>query len=552
VKFFGIHNGMRVLILLLSFIPIFVITGDSTLQVQNARPRLILVISVDQMRFDYLTRFKPVYEGGFKWLHDHGAIFSKAMFRHSSNETGPGHAVLLTGRHGSHSGIVANGWYDSFLKDFVNVVDDPIHVALAGKSRGATPANLIGFTVGDALKKEVPATKVVAVALKDRSAVLMGGKKADAAYWYDPKTGLFVSSTYYMNELPSWLEKINAEKFPDEFAKRKWERLKTDEAIYMKYAGPDAVEGEWDRVHTTFPHVILDKPQTPEFYDGFRRLPFADELTLRVAIEAFKAHDLGTDATTDILAVGFSATDIIGHTFGPDSQELMDQMLRLDQTIQKLFQEIIKRSGLNNTIVIFSADHGVMPLAEILQSKGIPAKRVLPSVLEDVVVKSLGTKYPDAHSLIIFDQPHFYLNESELKKRGLERKDVEDVVVKAIRESGLAEKVYTQSELLSDPPPNDLLFPLFKNSFFASRSPHILVALKQYIYMEDYPGGTGHGGPYEYDRHVPVVLAGPGIIPGVYDQESGPEDIAPTLAELLKLKFPKEDDARVLAEALKK
>jgi predicted AlkP superfamily pyrophosphatase or phosphodiesterase len=541
-----------VLILLLSFIPVFVITGDSTLQEQNARPRLILMISVDQMRFDYLTRFKPLYEGGFKWFHSNGAIFSNAKYRHSACETGPGHSVLLTGRHGSHSGIVANGWYDPLLKDFVNVVDDPLNVAVAGKSRGASPANLIGFTVGDVLKKEVPASKVVSVALKDRSAVLMGGKRADAAYWYDPKTGLFVSSTYYMSELPSWLQKINAEKFPDQFAERKWERLKTDEAIYMKYAGPDAVEGEWDRVHTTFPHVILDKPQTPEFYDGFRRLPFADELTLRVALEALKAHNLGSDENPDILAVGFSATDIIGHTFGPDSQEILDQLLRLDQTIQKLFQEIDKRVGLNNTIIILSADHGVMPLVEILQSRGIRAQRVLPSVLEDAVMKSLTTKFSDAKNLIFFDQPHFYLNDEEIKKRGLKRKDVEEIVVKGIVESGFAERVYTQEQLLGDPPPNDPFFPLFKNSFFAPRSPHILVALKQYIYMEDYPGGTGHGGPYDYDRHVPVVFAGPGVTPGVYDQASGPEDIAPTLAELLKLKFPKEDDARILTEALKK
>ena len=218
------------LILFLSFLP-FVLIGDTTLSL-TSRPRLILMISVDQMRFDYLTRFKPLYEGGFKWLHNNAAIFSNAMYRHASSETGPGHAVLLSGQHGSHSGIVANGWYDSLLNDFINVVDDPTHVVLAGKSRAATPANFIGFTVGDLLKKEIPKSKVVSVSLKDRSAVLMGGKRADAAYWYDRDTGDFVSSTYYMNQLPSWLEKINAKKFPDQFVAKKWERLKSDESIY--------------------------------------------------------------------------------------------------------------------------------------------------------------------------------------------------------------------------------------------------------------------------------------------------------------------------------
>ncbi len=536
------------LILFLSFLP-FVLIGDTTLPA-TSRPRLILMISVDQMRFDYLTRFKPLYEGGFKWLHDNGAIFSNAMYRHASSETGPGHAVLLSGRHGSHSGVVANGWYDSLLNDFINVVDDPTHVALTGKSRGATPANFIGFTVGDVLKKEIPKSKVVSVSLKDRSAVLMGGKRADAAYWYDTDTGDFVSSTYYMNQLPSWLEKINAKNFPDQFVAKKWERLKSDESIYLKYAGPDAVEGEWDRVHTTFPHVNPAKPQTPEYYEEFRRTPFADELTLEVAVEAIKAHDLGTDPNPDILAVGFSATDVIGHTYGPDSQEAMDQLLRLDQYFQALLRVIDQRVGLSNTIVILSADHGVMPLAENLQAKGISAKRVLPSVLEQSVVKSLSSQFADAAGLFLFDQPHFYLNEPEIRKRGLKRKDVETAIIKGIRESDLAAAIYTHADLLGDPPPNDPFFVLFKNAFFASRSPHILVALKKYIYMEDYPGGTGHGGPYEYDRHVPVVFAGPGIKPGLYDQTSGPEDIAPTLAALLKLTYPKEYDARVLTEAL--
>jgi predicted AlkP superfamily pyrophosphatase or phosphodiesterase len=537
------------LIFFLSFIPAFFLIGDSALQ-RIQKPRLIVMIAVDQMRFDYFTRFKPLYVGGFKWLHEHGAIFSNAMYRHASSETGPGHAVLLSGRHGSHSGIVANGWYDFLLQDWVNVVDDPTHVALAGKSRGASPANFIGFTVGDALKKETPASKVVGVALKDRSAVLMAGKNGDAAYWYDPETGNFATSTYYMHQMPAWLEKINAKKFADQFVDKKWERLKSDEAIYMKYAGPDAVEGEWDRVHTTFPHTIPVKLDNPDYYEEFRRTPFADELTLQVALDAMKAHELGADEVPDIFIVGFSATDIIGHTYGPDSQEIMDQLLRLDQRLQELFRVIDQRVGLSHTILILSADHGSMPLVENLQAKGIPAKRVLPSDLEESVKKSLSIKFADPAGLYIFANPHFYLNEPEIVKRGLKRKDVEETIIKGIRESGFAEKVYTQSDMMSDPPANDPLFVLFKNAFFAPRSPHILVALKKYIYMEDYPGGTGHGGPYEYDRHIPVVFAGPGIKPGLYGDPSGPEDIAPTLAAILKLTYPKEDDTRVLTEAL--
>lgn len=534
---------------LISFLTPYLFLRDmADLRITN--PRLIVVVSVDQMRYDYLTRFAPLYQGGFKWVLQNGAVFSEARYRHASTETGPGHSVLLTGRHGSHSGIVANSWFDRYLKTEMNVVDDPAQTALGSNGRAASPANLIGFTVGDVLKKQSPASRVVSVSIKDRAAVLMGGHRADAAYWYEPNVGKFVSSTYYMNQLPAWLEKWNARPYPDQFAGKKWARLKADESLYTKYAGPDAVEGEWDRVRTTFPHAIEGKPGDPTFYEEFRRVPFADDMTLQVALEAMKAHDLGTDEAIDIFAVGFSATDIIGHTYGPDSQEIMDHMLRLDQYLQTLLNAIDQRAGLSNTLVVLSADHGVMPLVEVLKAHGIDARRVPPSELEQAVTKALTNQFSNAEGLIEYYNPHFYLRENEIQKRGLKRKDVEDAIVKAVRATGFAAAVYTQADMLGEPPAGDPFFTLVRNSFFAPRSPDVMVILKEYIYMEDYVGGTGHGTVHEYDRHVPVVFAGPGIRAGTYSRRCSPGDIAPTLAALLKLTFPKEDDARVLAEAL--
>ncbi|MCI0446081.1 alkaline phosphatase family protein [bacterium] len=539
----------NVIIFLLSFIPSFILIGD-TAKPPNAAPRLILVLAVDQCRYDYLTRFAPLFEGGFRWLLKNGAVFSNANYGLASNETGPGHSVLLTGRHGSHSGIVANEWYDSFLKTYVNVVDDPTHQAVGSNGRSASPTNLIGYTVGDYLKKQSTNSHVVTVSLKDRAAVLLGGHRADAAYWYDTKTGNFGSSTYYMDHLPAWLNKFNSLRFADRYAGKSWERLKSDVSLYEKYAGPDAIEGEWDRKDIVFPHVLRGTPPSDEYYGEFRRVPFADEMTLQVALEALKAHDLGTDDAPDVFGISFSATDVIGHTYGPDSQELMDQILRLDQYLQKLFDAIDKHVGLANTIVILSADHGVMPLVEVLQSRGINAKRVNPSVLEQPVIDALKTQFSNADGLYEFSQPSFYLKKEEIKKRGLKQKDVEDVIVKALRGSDLVEAVYTQEDLIGEGHSNDPYFTLVQNSFFAPRSPDITVVLKKYIYMGTYVGGTGHGTVYDYDRHIPLVFAGPGIKAGTYDQSCGPEDIAPTLATLLKLTMPKEDDARVLSEAL--
>jgi predicted AlkP superfamily pyrophosphatase or phosphodiesterase len=539
----------NVIIFLLSFLPSFILIGD-TAKPHDAAPRLILVLAVDQCRYDYLTRFSPLFEGGFRWLLKNGAVFSNANYRHASTETGPGHSVLLTGRHGSHSGVVANEWYDSFLKTSVNVVDDPTQKGVGSNGRGASPVNLIGFTVGDYLKRQSPNSHVVTVSLKDRAAVLLGGHRADAAYWYDSKTGNFGSSTYYMDHLPSWLDKFNSLRFADRYAGKSWERLKSDAALYEKYAGPDAIEGEWDRKDIVFPHKLRGTPPAEEYYQEFRRVPFADEMTLQVALEALKAHDLGSDDVTDIFGISFSATDVVGHTYGPDSQEIMDQILRLDQYLQVLFDAIDKHVGLANTIVILSADHGVMPLVEVLQSRGIDAKRVNPSVLEKPVIDALKTQFSNADGLYEFSQPSFYLKKDQIKKRGLKQKDVEDVIVKAVRGSALVEAVYTQEDLIGEAQPNDPYCTLVQNSFFAPRSPDITVVLKKYLYMDTYVGGTGHGTVYDYDRHIPVVFAGPGIKAGSYNQACGPEDIAPTLARLLKLTMPKEDDARVLSEAL--
>jgi predicted AlkP superfamily pyrophosphatase or phosphodiesterase len=332
---------------------------------------LVLVLSIDQMRFDYLTRFNSLYKGGLRRLLDQGAVFTSAKYRHANTETGPGHSVILSGRHASHSGIVANTWYDPLLKKSINVVDDPVQQPVGGKGRGASPTNFIGFTVGDVLKRDSPQSKVVGVSMKDRSAILMAGRRADAAYWFENEGGNFITSTYYMATAPEWLNQWNARKYADQYSGKLWERLLPDEKVYEKYAGPDAVEGEWDRKDITFPHRIRQAPPLKGYYEDFRRTPFADEMVLQAALEAMKAHRLGEDAVTDILAVGFSATDVIGHTYGAESHEAMDQLLRLDQTLQKLFEEVDRRVGLAQTWVVLSADHASMPLVELAQKQGL-------------------------------------------------------------------------------------------------------------------------------------------------------------------------------------
>src|SRR5687767_8799775 len=205
-------------------------------------PKLVLVLSIDQMRFDYLTRFAPLYKGGMRTLAERGAVFSQASYRHAAAETGPGHSVLLSGRHPSHSGIVANDWWDPYLKKTVNVVDDPLQLPLGGEGRSASPANALGFTVGDVLKLRNSRSRVVGVSLKDRSAILLAGRRGDAAYWYETAGGNFVTSTYYTSEAPPWLVKWNSRRLANQYAGKKWTRLLAEEELYEKYAGADANE----------------------------------------------------------------------------------------------------------------------------------------------------------------------------------------------------------------------------------------------------------------------------------------------------------------------
>ena len=517
------------------------------------RPKLILVLSIDQMRFDYLTRFDDLYKGGFRTLLDQGAIFSNANFRHAMTWTGPGHSVILSGRYPSHSGIVANDWYDPFLGRVVDAVEDPAHSPLGGEGSGASPVNFMGSALGDVLKQKSPESHVVAVSLKDNSAILMAGPEGDAAYWYETSGGNFITSTYYMSKAPAWLENWNDLRLADRYAGKEWTRLLEDEKLYEQYAGPDAIEGEWDRKNIVFPHSIRGTPPQEGFYEDLKRTPFADDMVLSLSLRAMSAHQLGLDNSTDILAIGFSATDTVGHLYGAESQEVMDQLLRLDLILEDLFQEVEAQVGLANTLVVLTADHGVLPLVETLQTKGIEARRAHPQVLEGAVEQALENRFPGVGGLIAHfarDTKDIHLDEEVMRRHQLEPREVESAIIDALLSTGLVEAVYTRSQLSSDEPSSDPYIELFRNSFFQPRSPHLTVLVKKYTYIEVYPGGTGHGTAYDYDRHVPIIFMGPNIEAGSYPDPCGPEDIAPTLAKLLGLDFPRETDSRLLLEMI--
>jgi predicted AlkP superfamily pyrophosphatase or phosphodiesterase len=517
------------------------------------KPRLVVFIAVDQMRAEYLERFRPLFRAGLKRLVEEGAVFTNAMYRHACTETGPGHSVLLSGRSPRSSGIVGNMWYDRTLRQRVNVVDDPA-VRLIGSERGraASPAYFNAFTVGDLLKASSPASKVVGVSFKDRAAILPAGRRADGAYWYQTNDGRFVTSSWYTDRAPGWLERWNARRVADGYAGRTWQHLLQDPASYLRYAGEDEVKGEFDNKDNVFPHSIRGAPPAFEFYDSLRRTPFADEMLLEFALAAMKGHDLGTDEATDILTVSFSATDVIGHTYGPDSQEQMDNLLHLDRTLGQLMEAAEERAGRGSVLFALSADHGSMPLVEVLKKRGIDALRADSSELSRAVEEALAARFPGASGLIADPDPMEYvLDQGAIERQGLKRDEVEATIQKALLGTGLVEAVYTRAQLLGPKPKDDPFFDRHQRAFFATRSGDLVSRIRKYVYLGGYVGGTGHGSPHDYDRQVPVVFMGPGIRPGPRDVETGPEDIAWALGRLLGLDYPQQDSVTDLVPLLK-
>lgn len=537
-------------LLLTSFLVL--VSGRQTPAPPPSLPRLILVLSIDQMRFDYLTRFSDSFEGGLRRLTTDGAIFSNARYRHAGTETGPGHSVILSGRHPSSSGIVANDWWDPLLREELNVVDDPVQNTVGGPGRAASPANFIGFTLGDVLKLKNPGTKVVGIAIKDRAAVLMGGRRADAAYWFETEGGNFISSTYYMPRAPEWLTAFNARRLADAYHKPGWTLLR-ERAFYEQHAGRDDMPGEgYTGRYPLLPKPFPAAPPATAFYTEFRRTPFAEEMMLEFAVAAMNAHQLGEDPQTDIFALGFSALDYVSHDYGPDSQETMDELLRLDRLLEKLFQHIDGTVGLDNTLIVATADHGALPLVEVLQQKGVGARRASRDVLLNTVREQLRSRF-GVDRLIAktdLDVYSMYFDEDLIRQNGLSMRDVETAAAEALMSTGYVDRVYTRPELMDRSPAGDDPFlELHRNSFFASRSGHVVFRPKPYLTF--YPKGTSHGSPHDYDRHVPIIFAGPQIRPGTYSEACGPEDIAPTLAKILGVDYPKESDSRLLLEMLR-
>lgn len=527
-------------------------------------PALVVVITVDQFRGDYPARFREhLVPGGLNLLLQQGANFVDCRYRHAVTKTAAGHAVVLTGVHANVHGIINNAWIDRETLKRVNCVDDD-SVEILGRADdrgsaklpgttvplGASPRRLLATTVGDHLKlTRGGRSKVIGISSKDRSAILLAGKFADAAYWMDK--GRMVTSTHYMKELPAWVRAFNDAGRVDSFFGRTWDRI-LPVAAYDALQGPDDAPGEFGDfgLGRTFPRRVNGGAEkiTPAYYDAFELTPYKSEVLMDFARTVVEQEKLGQRGVTDLLCLSFSVNDSVGHAFGPDSHEVMDITLRTDRMLAELFAFLDARVGLKRCTIVFTADHGVAPIPEQVKARspGVSAGRVdnarLLKTCEAALDRAFGPLSDGRHWLVVDESSLLFLR-GVLKEKKVAQPAAEKVVRDALLTLEFVEAAYTRADLeagvaLGTYGEATLL------SFNRERSGDLYYQMKPY--WVDRKTGTNHGAPYTYDTHVPLLWFGADVTPGVRTERVGVDDIAPTLARVLGLVAPPMSQGRVL------
>jgi predicted AlkP superfamily pyrophosphatase or phosphodiesterase len=490
--------------------------------------RLVILIVVDQCRADYLDRFRTSFRGGFKTLLDRGIRFVEAHHDHAVTVTAPGHAALATGLHPSRSGIIDNQWYDRTSKQGVYSFGDPAAAILrplsvAVLSPGRSPRNLLGSALGDWLKAHSPASKVFAAGGKDRSAIALGGRKPDGAFWFDLPSGYWVTSTNYFAEYPAWLADFARERHADRYFGKLWEPL----------AAPNTRTGGGQ----AFSHLLgwLSLRPNSVFYSDALGSPFLDRDLVDLAKLLVEQQELGVDEAPDLLALGFSALDGAGHDHGPESPEVADVLMRLDAALADLFQFLEGRIGLGQVAIALSADHGVMPLPEAGGDGPSRGERLGADTV--LCFQRAGEPWKDVLGGGASLQESLYLDGGGDSSPTPRRQEAESGLAQSLARCPGVERVWTRTELEGRADHDDPFLDLYRHSFHPERSPDLYIQYRE-DFLPQAGVGTTHGSPYRHDTHVPMVLLLPGVPPREIRARVRTVDLAPTLASWLGVPVP--------------
>jgi predicted AlkP superfamily pyrophosphatase or phosphodiesterase len=497
--------------------------------IESHPPRLVLFLIIDQARADYFTRFRPALEGGLASILGPAVVFTDAHQRHAITATAPGHASLSTGLYPRHSGIVGNDWFDRSENREVYCLEDPgSPVIPPGSGEGRSPRRLLGTGLGDWMKARWPETRVFSIGGKDRSSALMGGKNADAAFWYDQGTGQWVTSRYYMTDYPGWIQEYHAGRPVESYLGARWETAPLPEPLLASMEIEPAPAGERAR----------DAGKSP--FEALFDSPFIEEYLLDFARRLVVQQNVGKDDVPDLLALNFSSVDSIGHDYGPNSPEVLDAFLRLDRELEGFLRFLDEAVGLDRVAIAISADHGVAPLPEYRASRGLPAGRLDPSYYDCIerARKTFEEAFGEANGFA----DAFYFHRETLAARGVERARAEAFLAKELSSCPSVARVWTRTEIEAGGNGDGGREPeleLYRHGFHPDRSPDVYV--QRETWFLDRRHGTTHGSPYDYDTHVPVIVLWPGVAARTVTTPIATVDLPVTLASLLGIETPPVD-----------
>jgi len=550
--------------------------GSTLVYAQGSKntPKLILQITVDQLRGDLPTRYYDrLGEGGFKYLWESGVVYRNAHHAHANTETIVGHATLATGAHPSDHGMVGNLWFDRESGMIIYNVEDANYRLLtqgadvnddaeidptqrAATTEGRSPAAILVTTFSDELRSSRGGqSKAIGISVKDRGAISMAGH-AGTAFWFSKASGGFVTSNYYLDSYPEWVEDWNAKQLPQHYANTNWSLLNARDSYLFGATDDREWEADVGGFGRIFPHPY-GTAESPYYTTLLTLSPAGDELVLDFARAALISEKLGQGDNTDYLSVSFSSTDYVGHVFGPSSLEAEDNILRLDRTLATLFEFIDNHVGLANTLIVLSADHGGPDAPGYLKSLKIPAGYVDPESWDkQAAITRIKDRFQIEGQLIErYAHPYVYLSTDVIENQNIDRETLEAAIVDELSKFQGVSLAVSSSALRRGNVPDTWLYRSVLNNFHAKRSGDIYIVFEPNWFINDFDGLTvasTHGSPWQYDTWVPIVFAGAGLTAKTVDRKVHTIDIAPTLSAYLGIKPPSGSQGNLLKEVLEK
>ena len=521
----------------------------------HSNPKLVVGVVVDQMRYDYLTRFWSKFgDGGFKRLAGDGFNYKNAHFNYIPTYTGPGHASVYTGATPESHGIISNNWYDKFERESVYCAGDP-SVEPVGTTSSAgemSPHRMLTTSVADENRLHTQLRgKTIGVALKDRGSVLPAGHTANAAYWFHGQDeGQWITSSFYRDELPKWVKDFNASGKAESYL-RTWEPL-YDISTYVE-SGKDenTFEGGFKgQKAAAFPYDLKKLSSQNSGFDLVKTTPFGNSLTADFALAAIEGEDLGQDDITDFLTLSFSSTDYVGHNFGVNSKEVQDTYLRLDRDLERLLDALDEKVGEGNYTVFLTSDHGGVHVPSYLETVGIPSGYFDFDAYVSSVEEYISGRFGVDDVILNVSNGQLFFNYDKLLEEGISFRELEEAIAHYSLQYEAINKVYTRSQLEATTYSRGM-DALIDMGYHQKRSGDVVLVLDPSVISYSRTGST-HGSGQNYDTHAPLILYGNGIKQGSSAERVSITDIAPTISTLLGIPFPNGSTGNPLLEALEK